>query len=165
MVDLGFVGSLTYYMLPETLSTISLVIDSSLFMAISNWSYAVLHATSSGHTHGFKGNLAHTNLCHLMSLLTHYQQSQPFLYVYMVMCRLFEPTAIDLCARGVASSTGDLRMAFKIACCAVDLLKRRTSQQQKEQQQNEQQQQQQGALKIGPRDMAQALASLSGMSG
>jgi hypothetical protein len=54
-------------------------------------------------------------------------------------------------------------MAFKMACCALEQLKQRVSQQQKEQQQGNGQQQQAEALKIGPRDMAQAMASLSGV--
>jgi hypothetical protein len=36
--------------------------------------------------------------------------------------RLFEPTAIELCARQVASTTGDLRLAIKACRSALDAL-------------------------------------------
>eukprot|EP00879_Flechtneria_rotunda_P019090 GHRR01020044.1.p1 GENE.GHRR01020044.1~~GHRR01020044.1.p1 ORF type:complete len:500 (+),score=236.86 GHRR01020044.1:890-2389(+) len=49
--------------------------------------------------------------------------------------KVFEPSALELCARSVASSSGDLRHALKACRAALDELERQHSHQEKQQQQ------------------------------
>jgi hypothetical protein len=71
----------------------------------------------------------------LVTCLTSDQLLLPFscLLFYLQSCRLFEPAALELCARSVGTSSGDLRHALKACRAAVDELERLHKHQQEQQ--------------------------------
>lgn len=78
------------------------------------------------------------------------------------LCRVFDAAAVELCARSVASSSGDLRQGLKACRLALDLLDQRTMQRG---QNGEEEQEVVGSATVGVRDMMAALHKLAGELG